>query len=74
MPSGEVFALVCRQRPSLSGLAGSESSTTSPTKAQQIEYRKFYVMSSQGEIHEHSFGEEALNIFDLSSRGQLCMI
>ena len=32
------------------------------------------MLSRHAQIHEYSFGDHCQNIFDLSSRGQLCLI
>ena len=66
VPAGEVYALAWRKKPSPDE---DDDQTTSP-----LEYRKFYVLSRHAQIHEYSFGDQSQNIFDLSSRGQLCLI
>lgn len=43
-----------------------------PTSA--IDLRKFYVLTKESKIFEYSYGEEYRNIFDLSGRGQLCLV
>ena len=70
VPAGDVYALAWRQKPKhMDDNSSTVNNTSSP-----LEYRKFYVLSRHAQIHEYSFGDQSQNVFDFSSRGQLCLI
>ena len=63
VPAGEIFALAWRQRPKQNTAAVSDSSglkvddLTASSSSSPLEFRKFYVLSKNAQIHEYSYGE-----------------